>query len=137
MASRQAQKEAARQRRVAEEQAAQAKAQRTRRLQLLGGVLVAVIAAIVVVVIVSSSGGNKDKVVDVSNKKATTPIANTVNATLSGIPQHGNVLGNPKAKVTMTEFGDLECPICKEFAVGPETQLINNEVKSGKVKIEY
>ncbi len=37
----------------------------------------------------------------------------------------------------MTEYGDLQCPVCKEFAVGPETQLIDNEVKSGKVKLVY
>jgi protein-disulfide isomerase len=136
MASRQAQKEAARQRRVAEEQAAQAQAQRTRRLQMLGGVLVAVIAAIVVVVIVSTSSGNKGNSPKLGTAAATST-AKTVNASLSGIPQHGNELGNPSAKVTMTEYGDLQCPVCKEFAVGPETQLINNEVKSGKVKLVY
>jgi protein-disulfide isomerase len=135
MASRQAQKEAARQRRVAEEQAAQAQAQRTRRLQMLGGVLVAVIAAIVVVVIVST-GGNNNKTVKPGTAAATST-AKTINAQLSGIPQHGNVLGNPNAKVTMTEYGDLQCPVCKDFAVGPETQLIKNEVKSGKVKLVY
>jgi protein-disulfide isomerase len=135
MASRQAQKEAARQRRVAEEQAAQAQAQRTRRLQMLGGVLVAVIAAIVVVVIVSTSG-NTNKTVTPGTAAATST-AKTINASLSGIPQHGNVLGNPSAKITMTEYGDLQCPVCKDFAVGPETQLINNEVKSGKVKLVF
>lgn len=136
MASRQAQKEAARQRRVAEEQAANAKVQRTRRLQMLGGVLVAVIVAVVVVVIVSTGGGNKGKSPTLGTPAATST-AKTVNASLSGIPQHGNVIGNPNAKVTMTEYGDLQCPVCKDFAVGPETQLIQNEVKSGKVKIEY
>jgi protein-disulfide isomerase len=103
---------------------------------MLGGVLVAVIAAVVVVVIVSTSSGNKNNSPKLGTHQATTT-ANAVNASLSGIPQHGNVLGNPKAKITMTEYGDLECPVCKEFAVGPETQLIKNEVKSGKVKIDY
>jgi protein-disulfide isomerase len=136
MASRQAQKEAARQRRVAEEQAAQAKVQRTRRMQMLGGVLVAVIVAIVVVVILSTSSGNKNNSPKLGTAAATST-AKAVNTSLSGIPQHGNVLGNPNAKITMTEYGDLECPVCKDFAVGPETQLINNEVKSGKVKLVY
>jgi protein-disulfide isomerase len=136
MASRQAQKEAARQRRVAEEQAAQAKVQRTRRVQMLGGVLVAVIVAIVVVVIVSTSGGSKNNTVKLHTAAATST-AKSVNTELTGIPQHGNTIGNPNAKITMTEYGDLQCPVCKDFAVGPETQLINNEVKSGKVKIEY
>lgn len=136
MASRQAQKEAARQRRLAEEQAARAKTQRTRRMQMLGSVLVVVIAAVVVVVIISAGGGNKNKTVKLGSAAATST-AKTVNGQLSGIPQHGNTLGNPSAKITMTEYGDLQCPVCKDFATGPETQLINNEVKSGKVKLVY
>jgi len=61
----------------------------------------------------------------------------TVNSQLAGIPQHGNVLGNPKAKVTITEYGDLVCPVCRDFALGTESQLIANEVRQGKVKIVY
>lgn len=135
MASRQAQKEAARQRRVAEEQAAQAKVQRTRRMQMLGAVLVVVVAAIAAVVIISASG-NKNKTVKIGSAAATST-AKTVNSELSGIPQSGTTLGNPNAKITMTEYGDLQCPVCKDFATGPETQLINNEVKSGKVKLVF
>lgn len=136
MASRKEQKEAARQRRLAEEQAAHARARRQRRLQMLGGVLVAVIAAIVVVVIVSTSGGSNNSSVKLGTPAAKTT-ASTVNGELRGIPQHGTVLGTPNAKVTMIEYGDLQCPVCKDFATGPETQLIKNEVKSGKVKIDF
>ena len=39
--------------------------------------------------------------------------------------------------MTVTEYGDLVCPICKDFALGAENQLIANEVRSGKVKIVY
>jgi protein-disulfide isomerase len=137
MASRKEQKEAARQRRLAEEQAAQAKAQRTRRLQLLGGVGVVAVIGIAVLVVISVGGGSKSpKTLSPSSPGAKT-LAASVNDSLKGIHQSGNTLGNPKAKVTMTEFGDLECPICKEFAVGPEAQLIKNEVKQGTVKLVY
>jgi protein-disulfide isomerase len=37
----------------------------------------------------------------------------------------------------VTEFGDLKCPVCKAFAVGAENQLIQNDVRSGKVKLVY
>jgi protein-disulfide isomerase len=37
----------------------------------------------------------------------------------------------------VTEFGDLECPVCRDFALGAESQLISNDVKSGKVKLVY
>ena len=36
----------------------------------------------------------------------------------AGIPQSGNALGNPTAPVTLEYFGDLECPICREFTLG-------------------
>jgi protein-disulfide isomerase len=135
MASRKEQKEAARQRRLAEEQAAQSKAQRTRRMQLLGGVLVAVIIAVVVVVIVSTHGSKGTP--KITDTKATESNAQQVSALLKGIPQSGTTLGNPHAKITFTEYGDLECPICKEFSESAEEQLIKNEVRSGKVKLVY
>ena len=138
MASRKEQKEAARQRRLAEEQAARQKVQRTRRLQGLGAVVVAAIIVVVVLVVVSSGGGSK-KVADPTNpeSQAAKSTAASVNASLQGIPQSGNVLGKPSAKITMTEYGDLECPICRDFALGAETQLIANEVRSGQVKLVY
>ncbi len=37
---------------------------------------------------------------------------------VGGIPQSGNTLGAPNAPVTLQYFGDLECPICKEFTLG-------------------
>ncbi|MFL5861935.1 MAG: DsbA family protein, partial [Solirubrobacteraceae bacterium] len=48
-----------------------------------------------------------------------------------------NTLGSPSAKATLTEYGDLVCPVCKDFALGAENQLIANEVRQGKVKIVY
>ena len=134
MASRKEQKEAARQRRLAEEAAAQQKAQRTRRMQMLGGVIVAAIIVVVVLVVVSSGGGKTAKAND---PKATASASAQVSQLLKGIPQSDTTLGNPKAKITVTEYGDLECPICMEFSEGAEVQLIKNEVRSGKVKLVY
>jgi protein-disulfide isomerase len=137
MASRKEQKDAARQRRLAEEQAAAQKRQRTRRVQLLGGVIAAAIVVVVVLVIVSSGGGGNSSPVKVSDPGKVKGVAAQVSSLLKGIPQSGNTLGNPKAKVTYTEYGDLECPICKEFSEGAEKQLIENEVRKGEVKLVY
>jgi protein-disulfide isomerase len=135
MASRKDQKEAARQRRVAEERARAERARRDRRLRLLGGTVVGAIA-IVVVAIAISSGGSSASVVK-PNSPAAKKAQATVNTLLAGIPQQGATLGSPSAKVTVTEYGDLVCPVCKSFALGAENQLIANEVRSGKVKIVY
>jgi protein-disulfide isomerase len=34
---------------------------------------------------------------------------------LAGIPQAGDVLGNPAAKVTLIEYADPQCPGCWDF----------------------
>lgn len=141
MASRKADKEAARQRRLEQEAAANAAAQRKQRLTIAGGLLVVVIAVAVVLVIVlggGSGGSDNSKLATKPNDPQTKSVVAQVDALLKGIPEHGNTLGNPKAPVTFTEYGDLECSVCKAFAVGgTESQLISNEVKAGKVKLVY
>lgn len=132
MASRTAQKEQARERRLAQEQARSERARRERRMRMLGG-LVLLVVAVVAIAIAISSGGSAPKVTGASAKRT----AATVNGLLTGIPQSGNTLGSPSAKVTVTEFGDLKCPICKDFTLGTEDQLISNDVKSGNVKLVY
>jgi len=34
-------------------------------------------------------------------------------------------------------FGDLECPFCKRFTLGPLTAVIRHYVRTGKLKVEY
>ena len=55
---------------------------------------------------------------------------------LAGIPEHNGVLGDPKAKVTVTEFLDLQCPICAEASKQTLPTLINDYVRTGKVKLQ-
>jgi protein-disulfide isomerase len=136
MASRKEQKEAARQQRLAEERAAALRSRRQRRLRMLGGVVVGAVVVLVVAVVISSSGGGGGSApapASATAKQAKT----TVTRLLAGIPQTGNQLGSASAKVTVTEYGDLVCPICKDFALGAENQLIAKDVRSGKVKLVY
>jgi protein-disulfide isomerase len=135
MASRTRQKEEARARRIAEERAQAERARRNRRTRLLVGVLVGCVAVVAVAVAISSSGGSGGAPTPTS--AAAKQAASTVDSLLSGIPQSGQTLGNPNAKVTVTEYGDLQCPVCKDFALGSENQLIQNEVRSGKAKLVY
>src|SRR5436305_6309868 len=136
MASRTKQKEEARARRLAEEQAHAERARRQRRLQMLGGVVLIAAAVVAVAIAVSSSGGSKTVTQPTTPKAANKQDAPIFSA-LAGIPQSGNTLGNPKAPVTVTEYGDLQCPICADFAKGTESQLIKTYVKTGKAKLVY
>jgi protein-disulfide isomerase len=133
MPSRTAQKQQARERRLAEERTRTERARRERRLRMLGGLVLLVVAVVAVAIAVSSGGSSTVKPGSPTAKKD----AAAVTSLLAGIPQAGPTLGNPNAKVTVTEFGDLECPICRDFALGAENELISNDVKSGRVKLVY
>jgi protein-disulfide isomerase len=63
--------------------------------------------------------------------------AAAVDGLLRGIPESGTTLGSPRAPVTVTEFADLECSLCRTFALGPERELISHEIRSGEVKLRY
>ncbi len=134
MASRTQQKQAARERRLEQERVRTEKARRDRRLRMLAGLVLGAAAVIAVAIAVSSGGSSK---APAPGSQSARTAAATVNSTLTGIPQSGVRLGSPTAHVTMTEFGDLQCPICRAFALGPEQQLISNEVRAGKVQIVY
>jgi len=135
MASRTKQKEEARARRLAEEQARAQRMRRQQRLRMVGGTVLGAIVIVVVLVLVNSGGGKKTGLQTGTQANATSA---SVNQLLTGIPQSGSTLGNPKAPVTMTYYGDYQCPVCKDFTVsGGFPQLVANDVRSGKVKVVY
>lgn len=59
--------------------------------------------------------------------------AKRVAATTDG----GFVMGNPKAKVTLVEYGSLACPHCRALAEAATKPLTNNYIRSGKVRFEF
>ncbi|MGB0094651.1 MAG: thioredoxin domain-containing protein [Solirubrobacteraceae bacterium] len=137
MASRTKQKEQARARRLAEERARAEQTRRQRRMRMIAGIMLGAIAVVAVAIAVSSGGGGSGGTGLQSGSKASAT-ESSVNSLLSGIPQTGAVLGNPNAKVTVDYYGDLECPICRDFTLsGGWPQLVANEVRQGKVKVVY
>lgn len=73
---------------------------------------------------------------------STKPTANNIQLDsvaemLRGVPQHGIELGNPKAKVTLTEVSDPQCPYCGDWARTVFPVVVQNYVKPGKVRVEY
>ena len=113
--------------RLAAEQASKKRERRTRNLWRLAAVAGAAVVLVVAGIAVSSSGG----------KAATPPPASAAaSSTLfAGIPEHGGVLGNPKAPVTVTEYLDLQCPICREASTTTIPTLVQQYVRAGKVKL--
>ncbi len=116
------------------EAARAADAARRTRLTQLALVVAVVIAGIVIVLIASS----KSTPAPIRPQTATAVREDReISALLSGIPQHGSVLGQPGAPVTLQYYGDLECPFCKAFTVSALPTLIQKWVRTGRLKVEY
>jgi protein-disulfide isomerase len=137
MASRTEQKAAARAAREARQRELRSAAARRQRLMMLGGALAAAVTALIVIIVVSSSGSSSGPTSVHLSKNAKAQAVAKVDSELAGIPQSGDVLGNPKAPVTITEYGDLVCPVCDDFALTSEPQIIASLVKTGKAKLVY
>jgi protein-disulfide isomerase len=67
---------------------------------------------------------------------STLPDSDVIAQQLGGIPQQGNVLGKASAPVTMVEYIDLQCPVCRQFETEVMPTLIQRYVRPGKVKVE-
>jgi protein-disulfide isomerase len=121
-----------REERIAAESKAASGDRRTRLLQFAaGGVFLAIIVVVVVIIIAGS--GSSDKGGDAGNLTEETQVSKL----LKGIPQQATVLGKSTAPVTLIEYGDLQCPICKEYSEEILPEIIEKQVKNGEVKIIY
>lgn len=95
----------------------------------------AVVAAVVVVgalVGISLAGGGSGG----------TPVskidgASAVQAEFSGIPASGGTIGRPSAPVEIIEYGDTSCPVCRDASATSIPQLVDQYVKTGKVKMSF
>ena len=134
--TRKQRREQARANRKELEEAEAAGAARRKRLTQLG-----IVAAVVVV-------GHRrdphrhgrrleDRDPEIAQAKSPT-VVSEVDSLVAGIPQHGNVLGNPNAPLTLEYFGDLECPDLQGVHAHDRCPRSSSSwVRSGKLKIEY
>jgi protein-disulfide isomerase len=117
------------QRRAARREAERAEAARQarrRRVWRLGAVA-GVAAVAVAIAIAVSAGGNDEPSQTVSGGAATL---------FAGIPERNGVLGDPAAPVTLTEYVDLQCPVCAAASQETLPTIVDKYVRTGKVKLE-
>lgn len=91
--------------------------------QIASGVAFLALCAVAVLIVVSQAGsgstGGDTNLEDVA----------LVREQLKGIPQHGTVLGDPNAPVKVTEYADLQCPICRDLSIDVTPDLISQVVR--------
>lgn len=95
--------------------------------------LVLLVGVVAVAVEGSGSGSPERQVVVPREPNA----ASETYALLNGIPQHGSVLGYPKAPVTLQFFGDLQCFQSRQVMLGALPFLIRRFVRSGRLQIRF
>lgn len=126
MSSREEEKAQARAQREANEEAARSAARR-RRLMQLGAAAVAVTAVVVVAIVITSG----------SSGSGTSAGGGTeVEALFQGVPQDGLALGDTEAPLTLTEYVDLQCPVCRDYVVDTLPSVIEELVRPGDLRIE-
>ncbi|MEY4731148.1 MAG: hypothetical protein RL681_94 [Candidatus Parcubacteria bacterium] len=59
------------------------------------------------------------------------------NDALMAIQERDVILGDPKAPVTVIEYGDYQCPFCVRFFEQTEPQIVEQYVKTGKAKFIF
>jgi protein-disulfide isomerase len=91
-----------------------------------------VLLAAAIALVVAMTGGSSSPVTTTTKL----PDAGVVTQLFKGIPQSGNVLGSPKAPVTMIEYIDLQCSACRVFETEIMPSVIPKYVRTGKVKVE-
>jgi protein-disulfide isomerase len=122
-------RERRREERLLAETAAQGQDRRRRLLQIASAAVFLAVAAVLVLIVVSGNqtSGGDTKLEGVG----------AVNRLLAGISEEGLTLGDPKAKVTLVEFGDLKCPVCRAFSEEVIPEVIESKIRSGSAKIEF
>jgi protein-disulfide isomerase len=117
--------------RIAAESEAAAGDRRRRALQLAAGAgFLAVIVVVVVVIVAgsgSSKGGDPTRIVE----------AGAVDALLAKSPQQRLTIGRADAPVHLFEYGDLQCPYCKDFSEAEIPAVIEGPVDAGKARITF
>lgn len=111
-----------------------------RALAIAGGVVLLVVIAVVLAVVLSSGGKKASTThnfpaVGSATWAGALTGSTDVRSLFKGIPESGLILGNPKAPATLTEFIDLQCPVCKDFETTQMPTLIQKYVRTGKLNI--
>jgi protein-disulfide isomerase len=65
------------------------------------------------------------------------PVTQVEPSLFAGVTQHRAALGSPAAPLTLTEYADLQCPYCAQWARETLPVLVRDYVRTGKLRIVF
>ena len=65
-----------------------------------------------------------------------TPTTTYRTVSVDGLKVFYREAGDPKAPVVLTEFADLQCPFCRDYALNVLPQIIERYVRTGRLRLE-
>jgi protein-disulfide isomerase len=104
---------------------------RVKRMLIAGGAAVLLVVVLVGIQQVTSGGSGGRP--DLANLRGVAD----VKAEFADLSEQAGTIGNRNAKVTITEYGDLRCPICTTFANNVTPRVIADIVRPGTAKLQY
>jgi protein-disulfide isomerase len=103
---------------------------RTRRMLIATGGAIVLVIALIVIQQVTKGDSNRP---DPNNLAG---IAD-VKTEFGGLTETAGTIGSSSAKVTISEYGDLRCPICKTFDNDVVPSVVDDFVRTGKAKLRF
>lgn len=103
------------------------------KLSYLPWALALVVAGLLVVVL----AGNYPSAGEATASPEEARAIKRTEALLTGIPQRGIALGDPKAPITLQFFADLQCSESRRVMLGALPLLIGHWVRDGKLRILF
>jgi protein-disulfide isomerase len=106
--------------------------QRGRRTTIVAVCAIAVIAVGALIAVQQLGGTSTPAVADASSLQH----VDVAKQELAGIPETKGMLGNPAAPATVVMYGDLRCPVCRQWDAQEAPDVIANLVRPGKAKLD-